>query len=409
MPDVTLEGPVGLRFRTENVRNLERDQDKIIDLLRFIPAEDGGKREAWMTRPNAGPDNMCPRGLADAIWDFQSLWKFRGLFQVVDGVADPGRTTIAHLNRLVSDWEKRKGLKPLPSPPPAPSARARFTALDRLQGFDPTPLNPSVPGEAFQALPVGSKTATVRLVGGDSETAVNLDVTLSGFGSRPATGVVFTELTARDKPTRPFRLRSGATTGGAVLTASNPDGSVAGRLQIAVLPRKSLSVRFYILSDTSGELGHRAKAISRAEIPEFARVADRIWSQANIGVTYAGTHDFVFKGDAGDVVDAYQVVLQFGDQKQAEMTPADRHVIFVWELSDKAKKKVRGETPFKGPVICLHHILHPPSSIFAHELGHSLQLEHKHARGDPENLMNDPIVGQPTLLNRDQILFVNPP
>lgn len=403
MADITLEGPVGVRFRTVNVRNLERDQDKIIDLLRTIRKDDGGKRHAWMTRPNAGPDNECPRELADAIWDFQSLWKDRGVLDVVDGVVDPGKRTIAHLNLLAS------GLLPLPPPPPPPSARARFTALNRLQGFDPDPLNPSVRGEAFQALPVGNKTATVRLVGGDGGTAANLDVTLSGFGSRLAKGVVFKELTAHDKPTRTFLLQSGAMTGGAVLTASNSDGSVAGRLQIAVLPRKSLSVRFYILSDTSKDWTHRAKAIARAEIPEFARVADRIWSQANIGVTFAGLHDFEYQGDAGDVVDAHLVVLEFDRQGQAKKTPADRHAIFVWELTDRDKKGVVGNTPFMGPVICLDHILHARSSILAHELGHSLQLEHKHARGDPENLMIGNDDGEPKLLNRDQILFANPP
>jgi hypothetical protein len=100
MAGVTLDGPVGLRWRTQNVKNYSRDQTKIIDLLKQIPASDGGKKEEWATAPLAGADGKCPKLLADAIWDFQKHWKSKGQFRSIDGVVDPAMNTLAKLNAL---------------------------------------------------------------------------------------------------------------------------------------------------------------------------------------------------------------------------------------------------------------------------------------------------------------------
>lgn len=97
---IDVEGPVGFRFKRQNVRNLSRDQEKILNLLAAIPASQGGKKEAWAVRPLSGPDGSCPQTLSDAIWDFQTFWKHRGVFHTVDGVVDPHRTSIRKLNEL---------------------------------------------------------------------------------------------------------------------------------------------------------------------------------------------------------------------------------------------------------------------------------------------------------------------
>ena len=68
METIQIDGPVGLRWRTQNVQNNARDQAKVIKLLKAIPAAQGGKREAWVVSPTPGPDGSCPRPLADAIW-----------------------------------------------------------------------------------------------------------------------------------------------------------------------------------------------------------------------------------------------------------------------------------------------------------------------------------------------------
>jgi len=105
-----LSGAVGLRNRVQNVANSARDQAKLIRLLAAIPDSQGGKRDSWPTPPLAGADRQCARPLADAIWDFQVFWKKRGRFSVIDGVVDPGKSSLRRMNELVNG-------------PPEPSAR----------------------------------------------------------------------------------------------------------------------------------------------------------------------------------------------------------------------------------------------------------------------------------------------
>jgi hypothetical protein len=102
MAFVDVSGPVGLRFKRQNVSNKSSDQEIILNLLSAIPASQGGKKEAWLIRPLSGPDGSCPKFLSDAIWDFQAFWKAKGVFHDIDGVVDPRRHTIRKLNELAS-------------------------------------------------------------------------------------------------------------------------------------------------------------------------------------------------------------------------------------------------------------------------------------------------------------------
>jgi hypothetical protein len=97
---VSLSGPVGLRGRVSNVMNSSDDQQKVITLLAGIPFHFGGKNEDWEVAPLAGSNGVCPKILADAIWDFQSWWKRVGIFTHIDGVVDPGGNTLRQLNFL---------------------------------------------------------------------------------------------------------------------------------------------------------------------------------------------------------------------------------------------------------------------------------------------------------------------
>jgi len=99
---VKLSGPVGMRNRTTNVKNAKADQAIVIDLLSKIGDKCGGKGTSWATPPAPGADGSCPRSLADAIWDFQTVWQARGLLRTVDGVVDPGGHTFSHLVAMTS-------------------------------------------------------------------------------------------------------------------------------------------------------------------------------------------------------------------------------------------------------------------------------------------------------------------
>ncbi|HUA61144.1 MAG TPA: hypothetical protein VML19_20435 [Verrucomicrobiae bacterium] len=127
---------VGMRGRVQNVRNKAEDQQTIIQLLATIPNSSGGKADDWTTPPLAGPNGSCPRHLVDAIWSFQSFWKRRGEFAVVDGVVDPAKHTYRKLYAL-SKSTPPDGPRPSPAPstPDAPLTPTRVTTSHALSGF----------------------------------------------------------------------------------------------------------------------------------------------------------------------------------------------------------------------------------------------------------------------------------
>lgn len=96
---LNLTGPVGLRHRTQPVRNLQDDQWNVIAMLEKIDFSQGGNRNHPTNPPlAAGPDGQCPPALMEAIWTFQGHWRAEGLTQ--DGVVDPGGKTLRKLNEL---------------------------------------------------------------------------------------------------------------------------------------------------------------------------------------------------------------------------------------------------------------------------------------------------------------------
>ncbi len=111
---IDIDGPVGLRNRTHNVTNNARDQAKIAKLLGTISEAQGGKSEAWAVLPPLlGPDRLCTKQLADAIWDFQVFWKAKGVLHVVDGVVDPRGSSLRKMNELAG--------RSAPVTPPTPT------------------------------------------------------------------------------------------------------------------------------------------------------------------------------------------------------------------------------------------------------------------------------------------------
>lgn len=110
---VYLDGPVGRRWNQVNVKNSDQDQRRVIALLHQIPSADGGKKDVWMGPILSGGDGNCSPYLLSAIWDFQKLWKQRGVFHNIDGVVDPKGHTLEQMNLLLD------GRKSAPDPAPA--------------------------------------------------------------------------------------------------------------------------------------------------------------------------------------------------------------------------------------------------------------------------------------------------
>lgn len=114
-----LQGPVGLRNRAANTRNLQDDQATVIQLLASIPDGLGGKQMSWSTAPLSGPSGQCPELLANAIWDFQVFWKKRGVFHNIDGVVDPYGHTLRQMISL--SLGKPSGPSSAPDTPSQPA------------------------------------------------------------------------------------------------------------------------------------------------------------------------------------------------------------------------------------------------------------------------------------------------
>ncbi len=120
-----LDGPVGLRWRREKVRNLHDDQEYVIDELKSIPANLGGKQEAWATvSPAPGRDGECPGALVDAIYAFQEFWIAQGILKIADGVCDPRGPAIRQMELAVSGM----AFAPDPLKGKAPEGQADATA-----------------------------------------------------------------------------------------------------------------------------------------------------------------------------------------------------------------------------------------------------------------------------------------
>ena len=109
MRSETIEKPVGVRWRSITEANLADDQATVIGLLADIQGAQGGQKELWTTPPRAGASGTCPQPLAEAIWTFQTHWKTKGEFAVIDGVVDPAMNTLKKMNALAPD-------KPAPQP-----------------------------------------------------------------------------------------------------------------------------------------------------------------------------------------------------------------------------------------------------------------------------------------------------
>ena len=134
---INLNGPVG-RSNSRKVANSNADQRVVIELLAGISAMDGGKKEAWTAPPMAGPSGQCPPFLADAIWEFQSYWKGKGIFHDIDGVVDPGGNALKHMARLAY---RSGGSRVIPIDPPNKGSGLLSTLTGLLK---PRPSNLSI-------------------------------------------------------------------------------------------------------------------------------------------------------------------------------------------------------------------------------------------------------------------------
>lgn len=93
MPLPKLRGQVGLKYGTVQVANHWEDQQDVAELLRQIPVAQGGCMEAWKLTPLIS-DKVCGRDLAKGIKDFQLFWRDKKKIRVVDGIVDPGGTSL---------------------------------------------------------------------------------------------------------------------------------------------------------------------------------------------------------------------------------------------------------------------------------------------------------------------------
>lgn len=108
-----IQARVGLLNRRQQVTNRVADQETVADLLAHIPQHAGGTLGLWP--PHVlflGGPGQCTGELGMAIWAFQERWKRTGELRVVDGVVDPGGSTLKALNTVAA----LHGYQPAPRP-----------------------------------------------------------------------------------------------------------------------------------------------------------------------------------------------------------------------------------------------------------------------------------------------------
>jgi hypothetical protein len=123
---------VGLLHRRQQVTNHMVDQQTVADLLAHIPQHAGGTLGLWP--PHVlflGSPGQCTGELGMAIWAFQERWQRTGELRVVDGVVDPGGSTLKALNTVAA----LHGYRPAPLPD---MALPKISFGQRLQRFPGT-------------------------------------------------------------------------------------------------------------------------------------------------------------------------------------------------------------------------------------------------------------------------------
>lgn len=105
-----VDGAVGIRWRTTQVRNSVRDQNTVIELLARIKQSDAGMAHLWDIRPLAGGDHQCASVVHDAIRLFQTHWVSKKELTSADGVVDQSGPTLRLMNRLAIGAPRATGV-----------------------------------------------------------------------------------------------------------------------------------------------------------------------------------------------------------------------------------------------------------------------------------------------------------
>jgi hypothetical protein len=288
-------------------------------------------------------------------------------------------------------------------------AQPRFESSN-VPGFDA--------GYPWLMVPLGGR-RSVSLVDGKDLRLTMGNYTGTVSPSNPAVASFVEDPVSPPNLPRTIQIR-GISPGGALLNVWDPATvKIALDLQVAVLDRGKIKLKFYSVSD---EANHRSDR-SAGSVAEMLKEAGRIYDLgANIDLQQTGTVEpITLPGNQYDVFWIGQPEIKLL-QSKVNLASADLHVFLIWSLesreperSDSSTRNDLGYTP-KGRGICAieDDRSHSPGLraglILAHELGHFLGLRHDNAgvMEDKGNLMHGVMSpGSAARLTKDQILTMN--
>lgn len=301
------------------------------------------------------PNSTGAGGVMDGIFGQETYAATRKFQTEQDGCSVDGIVGRDTLNRLDQIFQKMPGgANPVSPAPPGPNA-PRFEATQELQGFD----NTIIP--RWQMVPLNGE-RRVRLMDGADLTVVSAN---TGVATVHEVKKCFVH------GGREFIIKGHTKSNIQILAKKGPATVI--RLDVSVKSKKTVTMTFNYVSDTSG---HQTRRKPGSLQPTFDHANKLFQDQINVELVKRSVNpNYSVAGNLGQIVkwtgvpgtDEWRKVVANRD------TSSDLNVFFVWRYEQDEKLGDGADAGTAGGNCLLEDDLAWPFwHVLAHEIGHHL-------------------------------------